>query len=250
MRPLRLEEVALNAWPSLHHMLYDGWLLRFSNGYTKRANSVNILYPGALDLSEKIERCEAEYMRRDLPSIFRITSFNPPPTLDPMLEKRGYEKISPTLVLGVELAHRHKPRIPAVTSHPEALDPWLEQFCDLRGAPLDQHATHRRMLAAIPGQVTFATLRNESDAVVACGIAVVEGAYAGLFDLITDPAQRGQGYGSALVAKLLDWSEIIGARYAYLQVEEDNAPARRVYEAKFGYETTYWYWYRIRAMAK
>ena len=48
MRPLRIEEVALNAWPSMQHMLYDGWLLRFSNGYTKRANSVNILYAGAL----------------------------------------------------------------------------------------------------------------------------------------------------------------------------------------------------------
>jgi ribosomal protein S18 acetylase RimI-like enzyme len=244
MRPLRIEEVAINAWPSEQQMLYDGWLLRFSQGYTKRANSVNVLYPGTLDLTEKIERCEAEYARRALPPIFRITSFNAPPDLDARLEKRRYAKISPTLVLGLELAQRHSPRIPTGSLHAETLDSWLAAFCDVRGAALDQHQTHRRMLAAIPGQTRFAVLRNESEDVAGCGIAVVEGAYVGLFDLITDPAQRGQGYGSALVAHLLDWAESAGAKYAYLQVEEDNAPARRVYEAKFSYEIMYWYWYR------
>jgi len=41
-----VEERSLNAWPSLHQMLYDGWVLRFSNGYTRRANSVSPIYRG------------------------------------------------------------------------------------------------------------------------------------------------------------------------------------------------------------
>lgn len=246
MHPLRIEEAGLNAWPAAQHLLYDGWVLRFSHGYTKRANSVNILTPGELDLLEKIARCEAEYTRRDLPSIFRITSFNPPPELDTTLAQRAYTQVSPTLVLGLELAQRRTPHLPTGSLHSEALDPWLAIFCDLRGAALDQHQMHRAILHAIPGQTQFAVLRDESGAVVGCGIAVVDGAYMGLFDLIVDPAQRNQGYGAALVAPLLDWAATMGARYAYLQVEEANAPARRVYEAKLGYKMVYWYWYRVR----
>ena len=51
----QLEELSINAWPSLQTMLYDGWVLRFSDGYTKRANSSNPLYGGVLSVDEKID---------------------------------------------------------------------------------------------------------------------------------------------------------------------------------------------------
>ena len=43
-----LEEVMLNALPSLNTMYYDGWNLRFAEGYTNRANSVNVFGPSTL----------------------------------------------------------------------------------------------------------------------------------------------------------------------------------------------------------
>ena len=55
----RIEDAALNAWPSPRQMVYDGWLLRFTGGESKRVNSVNIRYASSLPLSEKIAFCES-----------------------------------------------------------------------------------------------------------------------------------------------------------------------------------------------
>lgn len=244
MEPQRIEEVTFNAWPALQQLFYDGWLLRFGAGYTKRSNSVNVLYPGVLDLDEKIDHCAAWYAERELPPIFRLTSATAPAGLDHKLEQRGYEKISPTLVMALDLQQALARRAPSVTLQEEALSAWLSHFCALRGESLDQHVAHRQILEAIAVQKLWATLRDEAGQVVGCDMAMVDSGYVGLYNLITDPAQRGQGFGTALVAKLLDWAQDQGARYGYLQVEEQNEPARRVYETKLGYEIVYWYWYR------
>lgn len=44
------EELSFNSHPSLQTQYYDGWILCFSNGYTNRANSVNMIYPSTIDL--------------------------------------------------------------------------------------------------------------------------------------------------------------------------------------------------------
>ena len=77
----RIEEVSLNSWPALQQILFDGWLLRFSRGYTKRANSVNALYDSRVDVEEKVQVCEVRYRERGLPAVFRITPFAMPPDL-------------------------------------------------------------------------------------------------------------------------------------------------------------------------
>ena len=38
-----LEHLAFNAWPALRVVVQGNWLLRFADGYTKRANSINAL---------------------------------------------------------------------------------------------------------------------------------------------------------------------------------------------------------------
>ncbi|MCJ7701680.1 MAG: hypothetical protein MUO62_08870, partial [Anaerolineales bacterium] len=97
-----IETVSMNAWPALREEFYDGWVLRFSKGYTKRANSVNVLGESSLDLAEKISTCEAAYQREDLAAIFRLTPLSPP-DLDGLLESRGYRRLDPTGVMTLDL---------------------------------------------------------------------------------------------------------------------------------------------------
>ena len=69
------EEITLNAWPALQTVLMDGWVVRFANGYTKRANSVNPLYPSTQPLKRKIEACERLYFA--IPSWIRSARVSP-----------------------------------------------------------------------------------------------------------------------------------------------------------------------------
>ena len=66
---LLYEELSLNAWPSLQTQFYDGWILRYTNGYsyTSRANSVNLLYPSVLNVSEKLPNVKGGIFHRVFP---------------------------------------------------------------------------------------------------------------------------------------------------------------------------------------
>ena len=243
MHALHIEEASLSAWPALQHIFYDGWLLRFARGYTKRANSVNPLYGSSLDLAEKIDVCERIYRKRGLPTVFRLNPFSYPSDLDRVLEQRHYQRIDPTFVQHRSLDSNPLEPARKCVLHQESLDGWMDVFCRISGSEITDHQTHREMLDAIPSRRLLATLVDE-DRVVACGVGVQEQAYMGLFDLTTDPLYRNRGYGATLVAEMLRWGITQGASHAYLQVMESNAPARHLY-ARLGFSTIYIYWYRV-----
>jgi len=56
-----IEEFSMKAWSSRHTQLEDGWVLRYADGYTRRANSVCPLYPSKNDPQENIKACERIY---------------------------------------------------------------------------------------------------------------------------------------------------------------------------------------------
>jgi len=242
----RIEEVSLNAWPALQQMLFDGWILRFSKGYTKRANSVNPLFGSTMDVDQKVDACQTLYAERGLQPIFRLTPFSSPPDLDQVLESHDYAKTDPTLVLHLDLQDLDTRPALSIDLRDEPLDAWLGIFCRFKGAPVEKHRAHREILQAIPARRFPASL-VEASRPVACGLGVLENEYFGLFDVVTDPQRRRQGYGRQLVASLVQWAQEHGARHAYLQVESTNEAARRLY-AGFGFQEIYRYWYRIASV--
>ncbi len=236
----------MNAWPSLQTVIDDGWILRFADGYTGRANSVNILYPSAGDLETKIARCEARYAARGLPTTFKMTPAVQPGDLDSILENRGYELKRDTIVKTAELDGLPAPELDAITLSPDLTDNWMHVFCVLRNLDEQYLPIMRRLLRNIIPAVCYATLWQD-DQPAAVGLAVAERGYVGLFDITTDARLRGQGLGRQLVLHLLHWGQMNGATQSYLQVMSDNDPALRLYD-KLGFHDVYPYWYRVKPL--
>lgn len=242
-----LEGYSLRAWPALHEDHYDGWLLRFTNGYTSRANSVNPLYGSMLDIETKLRHCEAEYTRRGLSPRFKLTPAAYPADLDHLLEARGYERQTPSQMMTVDLAQlppAAPPPAVRIVDEADLSDDWLTAYMRLSGVRPDYLDTVRALLRRIAPQTFFSSARRD-DQIVAVTLGVREGEMIGLFDVVTQTDQRGQGIGTALVTHVLKQGVVNGARTGYLQVLGSNANAIRLY-TRLGFQVSYPYWYRVK----
>ncbi len=257
---LRIEEASLNAWPALQQQLYDGWVLRFSRGFTKRANAVVPLYPSSVEplrngqnpiaraelLRNRVRYCENLYAREGLQTVFRLTSISPYPDLDAFLAERGYQLLDPTSVQAVSLQQVPQP-VSTQSAELQFIDrkPWLKAYAHLSDLPDSAERLHDALLKSIPGITGYAVLTDmQSGQPLAAGLGVVEGEMLGLFDIITNVAKRRQGLGQSLVQQLLHWGREQGASTGYLQVIQANAAAQALYQ-RLGFREQYSYWYRV-----
>jgi len=239
-----VEEAALNAWPALGVRLHDGWLLRFADGHSKRANSVNPIHESTRPLAAKIAACERAYAECRQPCIFRLTPLARPAGLDAALAERGYERRDPTLVLARDLGRGDFRVAPEVTLATTSDDGWLDAFARLSGLAAGERPTLAAMLARIPGATAFASLAIEGR-VAACVLGVREDWMIGIYEVVTDPAQRRRGLARKTIETVLARAAEDGATTAYVQVVAANAPARALYDG-LGYRPLYRYHYRIR----
>jgi len=245
MNITQIEELALNAWQSLQTLVYDGWVLRFANGYTKRANSVNPIFESHLSVADKVEACERLYRARHLEVVFKMTTAAQPANLDDELSARGYRRDSPTSVQLAELNDVDVHVADSIVVTESLTEAWLSDFMRLSGVNASRRATLQQMLNGSPLLNGFFALRRDTQT-LACGLGVVQNEFVGLFDIVTDANFRQQGHGQTLVQNILAWGKTHSARIAYLQVMLNNAPALRLY-AKLGFKEIYQYWYRIKA---
>jgi N-acetylglutamate synthase len=239
--PRRIEELSLNSSAPPGQLLYDGWILRLAPGKAKRARSVNPFFPSTRPLDEKLAYCQALYAQAGLPLLLRMTPFCHPQGLDAELERRGYPRLESTSVRWAE--------IPATMAAVRFLDPWpLAEWTDavarLRGSSPAHRDAHLSRLEGLPLAKRAFALEDGGE-LVATGLTVVEGDWAGLFDIVTHPQARRRGHGRRIVATLLDAARLLGARHAYLQVESGNAGAIALYDT-FGFAERYTYSYRGR----
>ncbi|GEP58064.1 GNAT family N-acetyltransferase [Reyranella soli] len=236
----RLEELAFAGWPALETRDVAGWRLRFSGGYTKRANSINALERKAQTDLKTVEGLESAYRELGQLPAWRLSPLAPAAIAE-VLAARGYRAIERSLVQVCPL--RAFTPAPEVRIHAQPTESWIEAFSAHSPVRPEHRAAMRRMLAAIAAPVGFAFV-EEAGQPMAMAIGAVNGDHMGLFDVLVMPQARRRGLARKVTESLYAWAWDHGARFAYLQVVATNAAAMPLYEAQ-GFRTVYDYEYIV-----
>lgn len=235
----RVEECCLNAWPALREALLEGWLLRFSEGLTRRANSANPLGPvGNVAPAE----CEPLYRRLGLPTIFRVLSLIDP-GVDRQLAEAGYTSEGESCVVYGPIADLAAAPDRDVQLLSEATPQWFAAMSALQNHTAQQAVTYRRIVGQLAIPAVFAALLAEGEAVALAYCALHRGLLC-YESVITDPRRRNRGYGRRVIAALAAWARENGAQGACLEVEAGNLAARALYDAIGLKQELYRYHYR------
>jgi len=235
---MNIQKLVHEQWPAREVCPSHGWLLRYTGGVTKRANSV---YPLGEpdDLDAAVAAAEAFYRARGEPAVFSLDDAASA-GLDAELAARGYTVADPTLVLTRPLDGAWDP-----PAHPVALsgvpsDGWLECWwaVDGRGGDVELAAA-RGILTGVPS--TYASIGDgPPDAV---GRVTITDGWAGIYCMAVRPDRRRRGLGRAILAALLTAARDGGAATAYLTVVAANTVARSLY-AGLGFTAAGGYHYR------
>jgi ribosomal protein S18 acetylase RimI-like enzyme len=237
-----LESRLVNAWPSFDYQIYDGWILRLANGYSKRANSATPFTPGAALDDDLVDSMIGHFVEANVRPTFRLNGLEAAGT-DELLKLRGFKEFEPTHVLTAPIRDGDCTPDPEVQLESQVSKRWVRETAASYGGDKADDEMLLRIVSRIRQQVAYATL-NLDDRPVAWGLGVVERGYLGLYDIVVSPDLRGIGLGRRVVSSLIAWGCAQGAHTAYLQVREENEIARSLYEA-LGFGIAYRYTHRV-----
>ena len=238
-----LELLGHNAWPAEERLRLGGWILRADHGVTRRANSVLPIASQNIPLDMAMNSVIDFYESRDLVPRFQVTEASHPDGLDNELIQRGF-----TLGLQVEIwtspltSLIEKEADLATEALDHLSDEWIATYNLSSGHDSDTFKIRRAIMERTLYPKTFALSRIDNE-IAAVGYGVVEGQWLGIFNIATHPEKRHLGAATAVNRLLGAWAQSLGATIAYLQVELDNDPAKRLYQ-RLGFSHAYDYWYR------
>jgi ribosomal protein S18 acetylase RimI-like enzyme len=255
----QIERLAARAWPAALVENLDGWLLRFNQDVTRRANSV---LPndegGRLMLEARLRRVEDFYAEHGLPVRYQLCPACRPPDLDGILERRGLtveavsqvqtaetrvviERTGRTLA---EMAGRTPPVSwgRGVTMTGTLSEEWFTTYRQAEERVGREAHGRRDILERIAPPTAFAVMRME-DRPVAVGLGVLDEGYVGVFCMATLSDWRRRGAAMRVLHGLALWGRYHHATHMYLQVTEKNEAAQALYR-RAGFELLYRYHYR------
>ncbi|MFP5346522.1 MAG: GNAT family N-acetyltransferase [Actinomycetes bacterium] len=236
--PDALERVMLAGWPGLHSERLGGWVLRASGGFTRRANSALVVGNPGMPLEQALDVVRTFYDRLGLRPAVQV----PVPLTDdrrwrdPRLlaavEGQGWSADSGTDVMTLDLRRGGAGEAASLPAGAvlgwadEPDDDWLALY-RYHGSALPPVA--RDVLLAARHQA-FASVRGDGGTVAVGRVAVAFG-WVGITAMQVAEEQQRHGIARALLAGMLERGRSDGARFAYLQVLSDNAPAIALYSS-------------------
>ncbi|MHB9295535.1 GNAT family N-acetyltransferase [Pillotina sp. SPG140] len=219
-----------------------------ANGYTKRANSINPIYPSKIKIEEKIEFCKKLYARYNLPVIYKLIECEEHKTIDKKLETLNYEQGDITSVQICDTIKTIDNNIKGIVIDNDFNNNWIKGFVECNKIKSKDEETIKIMLKNITGN-KIAIYKVFDGEIVGCGYGVIENDFVGLFDIVVKDNNRGKGYGKEIVQSILSEAGKTGIKKSYLQMVDDNSIAKNLYK-KLGYQEKYRYWYRKQNIYK
>lgn len=233
---LAIEERAVRAMPPVESVRIGRWIAALGRGTALRLNSCTTFGESPRrELFERIEQVERAYASRGRLTRFRLTELDR--HLDERLHTRGYVRGPEVIVMTGPTTGTADDSVAVARA---AGPTWLERYRTW-GAN-DELRTSE--IAESLNSLTLETGVFMSPSAI--GVAVLDGGWVGLYDIVVDPERRGQGEGRRISETMLAWAAARGAERAYLQVTDSNEQAIRMYD-RVGFTDTYHYWYRTEA---
>ncbi len=234
-----IERATLAGVPPQRQETWHEWLLAFDDGTVGRCHSAVPLQhapprPGSLD------HIASRYASAGLAPVLRVPERPEFQAFQRELLSRGYARSKPTAVQNASVPQTSAAagrRVEIANAPPPG---WEQVFLGEGFDPVD--GASRLAILRRGRESVFATVRKD-DRVVAVGSACIRGSWCGIHGMRTLPAARGRGYASAILGEFARVARARGTARWFLQVDETNAPARRLYE-RWGFATawTYAYW--------
>ncbi|WP_306422508.1 GNAT family N-acetyltransferase [Paenarthrobacter aurescens] len=229
------------AWPALEREAAGEWVLRASDGVTQRANSVwpkrtSNGVPAGVPASSDRAGIEAAvrsaaqwYRKRRLPVIFQVFEDSRSAALNSVLDGQRFTRQSETriMVRGTDgLPVGASGMRVELAENPS--DEWLRLWwaVDGRGGEAELSVAHK-ILTACPE--LYALVRDDDGVPAAVGrLALVDG-WGGIYSMATTTGHRRRGYGTQVLAALLNAGAERELEGFWLLVTESNHGAQSLY---------------------
>ena len=237
-----IEELSMDAWASIKTCFYDGWVIRISNGYTYRSNSVNLIYPSKINLEEKIKYCDELFTLHNLPVVYKVIDCEEHRIIEKRLEQLNYLKVFETSIQVYEKLENLENDYDGIFVSDSFTDEWIECVIEFNNVEEKYMSTSKTIHNNIVRE-KIVVQKKIDDKIVGCGYGVISSNYVGLFDIVIKKEVRGMGFGKEIVKTILSKALQRGVTNSYLQVVTTNSLALHLYE-KLGFKEKYRYWYR------